>query len=213
MKIYRLPLGILSANCYVIETESGSAAAVDIGGEYGKLKAFLEEHSLTLKKILLTHGHHDHMGGAAEAAADTGAEVYIHKYDADMLKSSRLSLADAIGGGAFAPVARFTELSDGDTVTLDELEFQTIHTPGHTKGSVCYKCADSLFSGDTLFKLSMGRTDFPGGSHMEMMSSLKRLSDLNGSYDVYPGHNETTTLDFERSRNPYMNGNLYEDII
>ncbi|MGN0621641.1 MAG: MBL fold metallo-hydrolase [Porcipelethomonas sp.] len=213
MKIHRLPLGMLSANCYIAETGKGNAAAIDIGGEYGKLKSFLSEHDLRLKKIFLTHGHFDHTGGVAQAAAETGAEVFIHGYDARMLTSRRESLADAMGMGAFDPVENFTEISSGDVITLDELEFEVIHTPGHTKGSVCYKCADSIFSGDTLFRMSMGRTDFPGGSIQEMMQSLRTLSEIPGNFDVYPGHNETTTLDFERNNNPYMNGNLYEDII
>ena len=213
MKIYRLPLGILSANCYVIETEKGNAAAVDIGGEYPKLKCFLEEHSPTLKKILLTHGHYDHMGGTALAASDTGAQVYIHENDAQMLTSRQTSLAEAISGGAFDPVNDFNLISDGSVISLDELNFEVIHTPGHTRGSVCYKCGSNIFSGDTLFRMSIGRTDFPGGSMKEMLSSIKRLSELSGSFNVYPGHNEESTLDFERKNNPYMNGNLYEDFI
>lgn len=213
MKIYRLPLGILSANCYVIETEKGNAAAVDIGGEYPKLKRFIEEHNLTLKKILLTHGHYDHMGGTAQAASDTGAQVYIHENDAQMLTSRQASLADAISGGVFDSVNDFTITSDGSVISLDELNFEVIHTPGHTKGSVCYKCNFDIFSGDTLFKMSVGRTDFPGGSMAEMLASIKRLSELSGSLNVHPGHNEETTLDFERKNNPYMNGNLYEDFI
>jgi glyoxylase-like metal-dependent hydrolase (beta-lactamase superfamily II) len=213
MKVYRLPLGIISANCYVIETSEGNAAAVDIGGEYPKLKSFLSSHSLTLKKILLTHGHYDHMLGAAAAQEDTGAEIYVHEADAPMLTSRHLSLADSIGGGFFEPAENFKVLSDKDIVTLDELEFEVIHTPGHTPGSVCYKCAGELFSGDTLFKLSIGRTDFPGGSIQQMFSSLKKLSELSGNFAVHPGHNEETTLDFEKQNNPYMNGNPYENII
>ena len=108
---------------------------------------------------------------------------------------------------------KFTEIKDGDKITLDELTFEVIHTPGHTKGGVCYKCGDALFTGDTLFKLSMGRTDFPGGSMGAIFDSLKKLSELDGDFTVYPGHNETSTLSFERKNNPYLKGNPYEDSI
>lgn len=213
MKIYRMPLGSFLANCYIVETENKNAAVIDPGGDYPKLKKKLDELGLTMKKILLTHGHYDHFGAASEASFNNNAEVFIHEDDAPMLTSRDLSLADAIGNGAFRPVEKFTEIKDCDKITLDELTFEVIHTPGHTKGGVCYKCGDALFTGDTLFKLSMGRTDFPGGSMGAIFDSLKKLSELDGDFTVYPGHNETSTLSFERKNNPYLKGNPYEDSI
>ncbi|MGN1481707.1 MBL fold metallo-hydrolase [Porcipelethomonas sp.] len=213
MKVYRIPLGNFMANCYIVETSRKNAAVIDPGGDYPKLKGLLEEHKLCVKKILLTHGHYDHFGAAAQAAAENDAEIFIHENDAPMLTSRTLSLADAIGNGEFNCAEKFTVIKDGDKITLDELEFEVIHTPGHTKGGLCYKCEDSLFTGDTLFKLSMGRTDFPGGSMGEIFDSLKKLSELDGDFNVYPGHNETSTLSFERKNNPYLKGNPYEDSI
>lgn len=213
MKLYHVNLGPLAVNCYIIETDSKNAAAVDIGGDYSRLKALLDEKGLTLKKILLTHGHYDHFGGVADAVKDTGAEVYIHENDAEMLISSRLSLADGISPEPFEPVERFSTVKDGDEITLDELTFRVIGTPGHTRGGVCYRCGGCIFTGDTLFALSMGRTDFPGGSPAEMHKSLMMLAGIEEDLKVYPGHNETSTLAFEKKNNPYMKENPYEALI
>lgn len=199
-------LGPLAVNCYIIETENKNAVAIDIGGNYSRLKAFLDEKELTLKKILLTHGHFDHIGGVADAVADTGAEVYIHTKDAEMLTSDSASLAQFVSRDPFKPVNNFTTIEEGDEIKLDELTFRVMNTPGHTKGSVCYHCGENLFTGDTLFASSMGRTDFPGGSAQEMKNSLSRLSQINENLNVYPGHNESSTLDFEKKYNPYMKG-------
>lgn len=213
MKIHRLTLGPLSANCYVIETSSKNAAAVDIGGDYPRLRILLKKEGLTLKKILLTHGHYDHFGGVADAVTDTGAEVYIHKNDAHMLTSRRDSLSEAVSFGSFVPIKEFNVLKDGDKITLDELTFDVISTPGHTKGGVCYRCGEVIFTGDTLFALSHGRTDFPGGSPAEMHSSLMKLAAIKEDLKVCPGHNETSGLDFEKRNNPFMKENPYEDLI
>lgn len=213
MKFQRILLGPLSVNCYIIETENKNAVAIDIGGNYGKLKSLLEEKGLTLKKILLTHGHYDHFGGVAEAVKDTDAEVYIHKNDASMLTDRRKSLADEISFEPFAPVENFTTLDDKSMITLDELTFKVISTPGHTKGGVCYICGECIFTGDTLFALSMGRTDFPGGDPIELHQSLMKLAQIEEDLKVCPGHNEMSTLAFEKRNNPYMKENPYEDLI
>lgn len=213
MKIYRIPVGELLANCYIIETENKNAVAIDPGSDFQRIKNLLDEHELTLKKILLTHGHYDHIGAAGEAADVYGAQVYIHEEDAPMLTSRTKSLADAIGAGQFNEITKFTTVTNGDVIILDELSFEVIHTPGHTRGGVCYKCGNALFTGDTLFKLSMGRTDFPSGNMGEMFKSLQKIAKLEGDYDIYPGHNETSTLAYERKNNPYLKGNPYEDFI
>lgn len=213
MKLHHIMLGPLAVNCYVIETENKNAVAIDIGGGYEKLKALLDKNGLTLKKILLTHGHYDHFGGVAQAVKDTGAEVYIHSKDAHMLTSRIDSLADYISDAPFEPVNSFNTLEEGDKIELDELTISVINTPGHTKGGICYFCGDCVFTGDTLFALSMGRTDFPGGSPVEMHQSLLRLAKIEEDLKVYPGHNESSTLGFEKRNNPYMKENPYEDLI
>lgn len=212
MQITRIPVGDLYANCYIIETKEKNAVAVDPGSDFNKIKEFVNKNNLILKKILLTHGHFDHIGAVAQAVEKLDADVYIHEQDAIMLGDRILSLADALGG-EFFPVEKYNIVKNGDIIKLDELEFEVIHTPGHTKGGVCYKCENSLFTGDTLFKMSMGRTDFPGGSLGEMYDSLRKISSMNGNFDIYPGHNETSTLDFERKNNVYLKGNPYEDFI
>ena len=147
MKIYRIPVGELLANCYIIETENKNAVAIDPGSDFQRIKNLLDEHELTLKKILLTHGHYDHIGAAGEAADVYGAQVYIHEEDAPMLASGTKSLADAIGAGQFNEITKFTTVTNGDVIILDELSFEVIHTPGHTRGGVCYKCGNALFTG------------------------------------------------------------------
>ena len=213
MKVQRFILGPLSTNCYIIETKNKNAAAIDIGGDYDKIKDYLETNGLKLKKILLTHGHYDHFGGTADAAIDSGAEIFISGNDSHMLTSRMDSLADFISNESFKPITEYKEISEGSEIILDELKFKVIETPGHTKGSVCYLCNDYIFTGDTLFALSMGRTDFPGGNPSEMHNSLLRLAEIKEDLNVCPGHNETTTLSFEKRNNPYLKENPYEDLI
>lgn len=204
MKIHHLNLGELKSNCYIIETEPGRCVAVDIGGDSKMLINYLIMKKLRLSKILLTHGHYDHMNGVAEVAEATGAEVYIHEDDAHMLESASASLASFMSVITFRPVHRFISINDDCIIADGNLSFRVLHTPGHTPGSVCYICDDTIFSGDTLFCCSIGRTDFPGSDIHAMRSSLKRIVALDGDYKVYPGHNESTTLAYERINNPYL---------
>lgn len=204
MKIHHLQLGPLRANCYIIETAPGRCVAVDVGGDSRLLIEFLRMKKLRLTKILLTHGHFDHIGGAEEVRKETGAEIYVHENDAYMLKSAAHSLASNMSFMSFVPVTDWTAVFGDCYINDGECSFRVIHTPGHSPGSVCYVCDDVIFSGDTLFCCSIGRTDFPGSSDKAMDYSLGVLYGLEGDYKVLPGHNESTTLDYERSANPYM---------
>ena len=206
MKVTTLMLGPIATNCYVVETGDGSCIVLDISEEIGKLTAYLEANALTVSAILLTHGHYDHIGGVARIQKAYQAPVYVHAADAAMLTSEKESMATWLANQPFDPVTKFQTIQDGETISIGSLSFHVLHTPGHTSGSVCYQCEDVLFSGDTLFRLSRGRTDFPGGSDADMLQSLKRLYDLPGDYTVYPGHNEATTLQYERDHNPNMRG-------
>lgn len=204
MKIHTLHLGPLRANCYIAETAPGRCVAVDIGGDSRLLLEFLKMKKLKLSKILLTHGHFDHIGGVEIVHQETGAEVYIHEADVPMLTSESLSLNTDMSFNKFVPLTDWTVVFGDCYINDGDCTFRVLHTPGHTKGSVCYVCGDVIFSGDTLFCGSIGRTDFPGSSMTAMENSLVKLYDLEGDYKVLPGHNETTTLDYEREANPYM---------
>lgn len=209
MVVYSLTLGpMFQANCYVAENDRKEAFAVDIGGDGEELLKFLKQNDLTLKKIFLTHGHFDHILGTAVVAEATGAEVYIHSDDAAMLTSERECLLSFMMRGAeLRKIEKYTELRGGEEIDFCGTPVKVIHTPGHTRGGVCYVCEDIIFSGDTLFKNSIGRTDFPGGSSDTLKRSLKTLKELgeNGAdYKVYPGHDSKTTLSSEIKNNPYM---------
>ncbi|MDE6091544.1 MAG: MBL fold metallo-hydrolase, partial [Ruminococcus sp.] len=204
MNIHTLQLGELRANCYIAETAPNQCIAVDIGGQPRLLLEFLKMRKLKLSKILLTHGHFDHIGGVAEVAENTGAEVYIHSDDAGMLGSEALSLASLISCMPFSPVTNYTEVKDGSIITDGNFNFRVLHTPGHSMGSVCYICDDVIFSGDTLFCCSIGRTTFPGSSPELMVSSLEKIYNLDGNYRVFPGHDDKTELEYERNSNPYF---------
>ena len=204
MKINTLNLGELRSNCYVVETAPGRCIIVDLGGDADYLMNFLKLNKLKLTKILLTHGHFDHIGGVEEVRRLTGAEVFIHLNDSEMLTSEKFSLASGMSYNPFIPVTLWTAVEEDAIIQDGDLSFKVIHTPGHSRGSVCYICEDVIFSGDTLFNRSIGRTDFLGSNPIDMKKSLKKLSLLEGDYKVLPGHNMPTTLDFERKMNPYM---------
>lgn len=204
MKIHHLQLGPLRSNCYIAETAPGRCVAVDIGGDSRLLLEFLKMKKLRLGKILLTHGHFDHIGGAEEVHQATGAEVYVHELDAHMLTSESASLAANMSFINFVPLTDWTCIVGDCYINDGDCAFRVIHTPGHSRGSVCYVCDDVIFSGDTLFCCSVGRTDFPDSSEAAMAYSLNKLYHLEGDYRVLPGHNESTTLDYERKANPYM---------
>lgn len=202
MKVKQQSFGSINNNCYlIIDEESNKSALVDCTEASDKMLELIGDTDL--EYILLTHGHFDHIIGARQIKEKFGAKIVISAPDEPMLTSGKLSLAsfmDAPQNNAQSDIIVF----DGDKLTLGSLGIKVLSTPGHTKGSVCYLVGDALFSGDTLFYLSCGRTDFPTGSSQEMLSSLKRLKNLDGDYTVYTGHDNITNLDFERKNNPYM---------
>ena len=201
MKLESLTVGLIGTNCYLLWDESaGNAAAiVDPGGSADLILNKIKQEKLDVKMILLTHGHFDHVMGVPDLLeAYPYLPVYITETD----------YPEARDGGQFGyrmgEVSSVQFYDEGDTVELGGLKIDVLRTPGHTPGSVTLRVEDVLLTGDTLFCGSCGRTDFPGGSYADMQRSLKRLADLPGDYRVYPGHEGSTTLDYERRYNPFM---------
>ncbi len=203
MKIYTIATSVVVTNTYILDLGGGTGAVIDPGGDCDRIVAAMRERGLRPQAVLLTHGHFDHAGAAA-AIQRLGAEVYIHSYDVQLITSDKNLAADF--GYTFEPFSPDHTLSDGDVITLGDAAFKVMHTPGHTAGSVCYIEENErvIFSGDTLFYLSAGRTDFPTGNGRQMLDSLRnRLFALEGDYRVFPGHDRATTLRFEKENNPY----------
>lgn len=190
-------------NCYLITDENTNESALIDCSEFNeKMRALIGDTEL--KYILLTHGHFDHIGGVKAVKEQYGCQVAISAEDAPMLSDSLRSLA-LFSGGRQEKVQADILLKDGDTLSLGNITVKVLSTPGHTKGGLCFIAEDCLFTGDTLFRESCGRTDFPGGSSKELLRSLHRLRDLDGDYRVFAGHEGNSTLSHERAYNPYMN--------
>ena len=207
LKVTDISFPGFTANCYLVtDMSTGESFLVDPGA-YGKRQSdYIKSQGIDkLSYILLTHGHFDHMLGAEKFRQEFSAKVVIHCLDKDKLSSAVGSLYSHFDrDNSFAPTSADITVKDGDTLPFGKETIEVIHTPGHTKGGVCYKIRDLLFTGDTLFKSTIGRTDFPDSDEMEMLESLIRLDKLDMNYKIYPGHEGVTTLDFEKQTNKYM---------
>ena len=194
MNIKLMQVGEIGTNCYLLEDEdTRSAAIIDPGGEARGILGQAKADGVQVKAILLTHSHYDHTGAVRELReALPGGPVYLHPADAAQL-----------GTAVMPPIGETRPYQEGDTVPVGNLTVQVLHTPGHTPGGVTLRVEDVLFTGDTLFQGSMGRTDL-GGSYTEIMASLKRLGQLEGDLQVLPGHMGVSTLDRERKSNYFL---------
>ncbi len=190
-------------NGYVAKTKDG-IFVVDPGEYTEEMKNYLAAQKESVRYILLTHRHADHICGAAAVKQDhPNAVVVIHRLDAVGLCDTSASLADWLGMRQ-EPLSPDCLCEEGTILSLGETEIKVLHTPGHTVGSVCFVVEDSIFCGDTLFRQSCGRTDFPTGDAFALKKSLRRLCDITGDYILYPGHEQMTTLEYERCYNPFL---------
>ncbi|MDR1133648.1 MAG: MBL fold metallo-hydrolase [Synergistaceae bacterium] len=206
MKIERFPVGELWTNCYVVSNEQKDAVVVDPGGPMKDVISYIERNGLRVARIMLTHGHGDHIMGLGEVRALSAGGVCVHADDAGCLVSASKNLSAMMGlPSEFKPADSL--VSDGDSIQIGGMKIEIIHTPGHTKGGCCFYFTDGpdalLISGDTLFARSVGRTDLPGGDEATLVESLKKLDPLPDSLPVYPGHGPSTVLGEERRLNPY----------
>lgn len=204
MIIERLEVGPFAANCYIVGDEAaGQGMVIDPGDEAGKILARINKLELDIKHIVLTHGHLDHAGALAEVKEATGADVAVHARDKAVLEDKSLSILLDIPYKAPPVIGRLLE--DRNVVSVGGLDFIVIHTPGHTPGGICLLGDGVLFSGDTLFRGSIGRADFTGGSYERLMESIQdNLMVLDDDIKVYPGHGPATTIGAERRGNPFL---------
>lgn len=191
-------MGPIGTNCYILEDDQTNLAAViDPGDEPELIQEALEKEGVEVRYLLLTHGHYDHTTAVpALHRVYPQADIYIHQADANGAGSTLFPLAGEVDD--------LKLYDEGDVIRLGDHEIQVLHTPGHSPGSVTLKVEDVLFTGDTLFAGSCGRTDLRGGSYEQIMQSLKRLGELKGDFHVCPGHEATSTLERERRSNPFL---------
>lgn len=206
MKLKRFALGALWTNCYLVWDDGGDAFVVDPGGAAGEVVDFIRSNKLNLRWIFLTHGHGDHIGGLSDIRPLSENGAAIHEKDSACLTNAGKNLSSYIGESIELAAAERI-LQDGDILRVGTMEIKVIYTPGHTLGGISLLVSDSggkiLFSGDTLFARSIGRTDLPGGSEDTLMESLKKLEHLPDDLRVFPGHGPDTTLGDEKKHNPY----------
>lgn len=202
MEIKNIVLGSIGTNCYLISSEK-AAVVIDPGFACEEVLEFLNSNSSKERVILLTHCHFDHIGFAKTLREKTNSKIVIGKLDAQGLSDNNVNLSNLFG----VPCENFsadTTLDDQEIFTVGDIEIKAIHTPGHTVGGVCYLIENVLFSGDTLFCESIGRTDFPGGDLGVLNASLKKLLTLPEKTIVFAGHGPRTTILHEKNYNPFL---------
>ena len=200
-----IPLGALQTNAYLLGCErTKKCLVIDPGDEGERILNTVNTDGYKLEKIINTHGHYDHIGGNGIIKEKTGAQICIHEADKEFLEDESLCLSSWISD-AQKLVGPDVLLKEGDVITLGDIALEVIHTPGHTPGCISLVGHGFLFTGDTLFAGSIGRTDLPGGDYKVIIKSLKeKLAPLDDSLSVYPGHGPHSSLGYEKKNNPFF---------
>ena len=200
MLIKTMQVGFIGTNCYILTDETTmKSAVIDPGGDSNMILDYMERNKMECVAVILTHGHLDHTMGVDFIQQETGAALYLHRQDWAPPKSRVMDYRYSP-----SPKADVRYIDEGDEIAIGNLKVLVLHTPGHTPGGVTLVCENAMFTGDTLFRGSCGRVDLAGGSGSTILASLKRLAEIPGDYEIYPGHMETSTLAIERVYNPYI---------
>lgn len=204
MYIKNLLVGSIETNCYIVNDEKHNTVIIDPGDNGDIILQYIEREGLMPKAILLTHAHYDHIGACDLLRDKFAIPIVLCEGEEPVIESTAYNLSLEFDESYSSKYDRV--LNDGEVYKVGDLTFKTIHTPGHTPGSACYYMENEkvLFSGDTLFFASIGRTDFPLSSTRDMLSSLEKLKILDVNTKVYPGHGQSTTIKFELANNPYL---------
>lgn len=213
MKIECIQVGPLQTNCYILCDEDRSAAAViDPGFEAERILSALDKTGCKIEKVILTHGHFDHIEAAGEILDKTGVKLYAFDKELTLLQDPDMNLHTRFMHTPFRVLRPDVLISDGGEIEVGGLKLRFMHTPGHTSGSCCIFCGNVIFSGDTIFHETIGGTDHPTGDIKTLFKTVKKIAAIEADYDIFPGHGEPTTLSHERVYNPYM-GNNDDEIV
>ena len=209
MILERIVVGPFEVNCYILgDSKTKEVVVIDPGEDFPVVWDTIQEARYNVKGIVLTHGHADHIGAVGELKSKTQAPIYIHPEDKEMLSNPKLNRSIYFGVAITAPPADKL-LKEGDILKIGNISLKVIHTPGHTPGGICLEYDKILFTGDTLFAGSIGRTDFPGSSFQSLINSIKKkLLILPDEIEIFPGHGPSSSIGEERVSNPFLQEEL-----